>query len=155
MFDRIQSVPNPVGDETSLQGHGVEGGHCVPGTYSGKENIADERDIVAEGQDEDRGIEARSILYVKNEHQGEWKKVVAEISEGQKVGEPGNDPALHPERRFHAKQELVDLNQGLVDIGMEVMDQVTEGFIDQDDEKEGRKDLDQSPEPSRPHSIIR
>ena len=145
MFNRIQSVPNPVGDKTALKGHGVKGCHCIPGAHGGKENITDERDIITKGQNEERRIKTRPIPEKKNKDQGQGKKIVTDISKGEEIRKPGSDPMLHPDRGFHTKQELIDPNQGRVDIGMEVMNQIAKGFIDQNDKKDGGEDMDQSP----------
>jgi hypothetical protein len=47
----------------------------------------------------------------------------------------------------------IDLHQSWVDIGMEMLDQITKGLIDQDDEENGRERLKKGSNLSRPFPI--
>jgi hypothetical protein len=54
-----------------------------------------------------------------------------------------------------AENEQIDPSQPGVNIGEEMLDQVAEGFIDEDDEKDGRERIDERPYFPRPVGIIR
>jgi hypothetical protein len=139
MFDGIQSVPDKIRDKAPLQRDGVERGHRIARPDSRKEDIADERDIITKSQNKEGWIQAGSILKIKNEHKRDRKKIVAEISKGEEIGEPGDDPLLHPECRINPEQIAINLNQGLVDIGMEIMDQISKRLVNKNDKKDGGK----------------
>jgi len=154
MFDGVQSIPDKIRDEAPLQRDGVERGHGIARPDSRKEDVANERGVITQGQNKEGWIQTGSFLQIQDEHEGNGKKVVTEIGKGEEIGEPGDNPTLHPERRMNPKQRKIDLNQGPVNIGMEIMDQIPERLIDKDDKKNGRKGVDKIPNPSDPLLIV-
>jgi hypothetical protein len=154
MLQGIQEISDTVGDETSLQGYRVEVGHGVSRSDGRKENVADKRNVVTKGQDKNGFIKLQPlILQIEDDHKNYRKEIITDISQRQEVRKPGNDPLLHPESRMDSKNRKIYLDQSLVDIGMEIMDQITQGLIDQDDEYDGRERMEESTHLSHPFSI--
>jgi hypothetical protein len=52
-----------------------------------------------------------------------------------------------------SKNEKIDPDQTWVDIGMEMLDQIPEGFVDQNDEKDRRKIMEKAPCPPHDFSV--
>jgi hypothetical protein len=135
MFQGIQDISDKIGDETSLQRYRIEVGRGVSRSDGRKENVPDKRNVVTKGQDKNGFIKLQPLmLQIEDGYKNNRDEIITDISKRQEVCQPGNNPSLHPESRVDSKNRKIYLDQSLVDIGMEIMDQITKGFIDQDDE---------------------
>jgi len=54
-----------------------------------------------------------------------------------------------------AENEKIDPGQQRVNVREKMLDQVAEGLIDEDDEKDGRERMDEGPDLPRPFGVIR
>jgi hypothetical protein len=154
MFDGIQHISDQIGEETSLQGYGVKVGHRISRPDSREENIADKRNVIGKGQDKYRLIQTRSsILQIKSHDKDHRKVIVTDVSKGHDVRKPGNNPLLHPNGRMNSKQQIINPDQKWIDIWMEMLDQISEGFVDQNDKKKGRKIIEEGPCPPHDFSV--
>ncbi len=89
------------------------------------------------------------IFQIECEDKGDRKKIVGEITEGHDIGKPRDDPPFHPDRGMDSKQEVIDPNQRRIDVGVEILDQIPEGEVDQDDKEEGGKGIQKGPYPAQ------
>jgi hypothetical protein len=100
-----------------------------------KEDIADKRNIVAEGQDKYRSIKfLHSAFQIEGDNENDRKKIITDVNQRHEICKPRGNPSLHPNRRRGSKYEKIDPDQPWVDIRMKIMDQISEGLIDEDDE---------------------
>jgi hypothetical protein len=151
MLQSIEDIPDPIGNEAPFQRNRVERSERETGSNGREENVPDKGKIVTKGQDEYGFIELyHPVLKVEGCNQDHRKKIIADIGQGQKVGEPRGNPLFHPKGRMDPKKEEVDLDQPRINIRLEILDQVTEGFIDEDNEKDGRKLVQKCCHPPHP-----
>ena len=62
MFYGVQYVSDQVGEETPLEGYGVEVSHRIPRSDRWKEGITDEGNIITESQDEHGFIKFQHLI---------------------------------------------------------------------------------------------
>jgi len=135
MFYRGQPISDQIGEEAPLQRHGVERGHRISGANGGKEDIADKRNVVAKGQDKERALESlSSILQVESQDENHGEEIITDVGKGHDVRKPWDDPSLHPDGGLDSKQEEIDPHQNGVDIRMKILNQIAEGFVNQNKE---------------------
>jgi len=135
MFEEIQHVPDHIGEEASLKGNRVEVGHGITGANGWKEDIAYKGSIIAKEQDKDATFQFVQLASeIENRDQGHRNEIITSIGKGHEVGEPGNNPSLHPEGGMSPKDEVIDLNQPRVDIRLKMLNEVSKGFIDENHE---------------------
>jgi hypothetical protein len=100
-----------------------------------KKDVTDERNVVTKGQDKHGFIKFQHpILQIEDYHKNNREEIITDVSQRHEVRKPGNDPLLYPNSGVDPKNEKIDPDQPWVDIWMEILDQITEGLIDKDDE---------------------
>jgi len=79
-------------------------GQSEAGTDGGKKDISNKREIVAESEDKDRFVKFQGFVsQIKENHENHGEKIVTHIEKGHQIGQPRNDPPLHPDGRMNAK----------------------------------------------------
>jgi hypothetical protein len=116
-----------------------------------EENVTDKGNIVAEGQDKYGSMKfLHSPLKIEGRNEGHWKEIITDVSQRHEICKPRDNPSLHPNRWMDPKHKKIDPDQPWIDIRMEIMDQVAEGLINEDDEKDRRERIDEGTHLSRP-----
>jgi hypothetical protein len=84
-------------------------------------------------------------LQVKDDDKCKRKKVITQVGQRHEIREPGNDPPFHPDRGMYSKKEEVHAYQPRVDVLLEMLDQIPQGFVNENDEYQRGKIVEQGP----------
>jgi len=150
VFHTIQGVPDKIGQEASSQGNGLECGQRITGPNGRKENIPDEGNVIAKQEDKHRLVKIPFwIPEIHSQNENDWEEIIDPVKEGQEIGEPGGNPAFDPDRWMDAEQKEINPNQPGIDIRVEILNEISEGFVDQNNKKDGRKIIKEASDPSQ------
>ena len=147
MLQVIQSVSYEISQETSFQRYRLKAIERETGPDGREKDVADEGDIVAEEQNKDGLVIMLSLSpEVKRHNENDGYEIVAPIKKGHEIGEPGHDQAFGPYRGMNTEERQVDPDEPGIDIGPEKLDQVSQGFVNKDDEQDGREIIEEGSE---------
>ena len=147
----VQGISYEIGQEASFQRNRLKAHERETGSDGGEKDVADEGEIVAKEQDKD-GLVKVLFLSPEIEHcnENDGNEIVAYIKEGHEIRQPGHDPAFGPYRGMNPEEKQVDPDQAGVNILPQVLDQVSQGFVNENDKEDGRKVVEERPEMSCP-----
>jgi len=138
MLQKIEHIPDQIGQQAPFERNGLEGSQGETGSDGRKEDIPDEGEVVAKGEDKDRFIKfLYPVLQIEEDNKNHREKVITDVAKRHDICKPGDDPSFHPDSRMNAKDKKIDFNQDSVNIGAEVLDQIPEGFVDEDHKENG------------------